>query len=240
MDKTTFFFFVIYPYIVLTTFVVGHIYRYVTDRYHWNARSSELLEKRGAYYRITLFHWGILLTLLGHTGGLLIPQRYYDLIGINGQVHTSVAIGGGFIFGLAAFLGVGLLLHRRITKPRIAAITTWNDFVTLILLFLATGAGLYNVIFGHFYVLDTIAPWIRGIVLLRPDPQLMLHVPLSYKVHIIIALGLLGFSPFSRLIHIWSAPFTYLIRKFLLFRVHEESVLQGGTSCHTETHPSHP
>ena len=227
MDKANLFAFVIYPYIVLTTFVLGHLYRYVTDRYDWTAKSSELLEKRGARYRITLFHWGILLTLMGHTGGLLIPQKYYDLFGITGQTHTMIAVVAGFIFGLAAFLGVALLMHRRITRPRIAATTTLNNMITLILLFLATGTGLYNVMFGHFYVLDSIAPWIRGVVILNPDPQLMVEVPLSYKIHILLALAVLGFSPFSRLIHIWSAPFGYLFRKLLMFRRHEESEIRG-------------
>ena len=227
MDKANLFAFVIYPYIVLTTFVLGHLYRYVTDRYDWTAKSSELLEKRGARYRITLFHWGILLTLMGHTGGLLIPQKYYDLFGITGQTHTMIAVVAGFFFGLSAFLGVALLMHRRLTRPRIAATTTLNNMITLILLFLATGTGLYNVMFGHFYVLDSIAPWIRGVVILNPDPQLMVEVPLSYKIHILLALAVLGFSPFSRLIHIWSAPFGYLFRKLLVFRRHEESEIRG-------------
>ena len=238
MDKANLFAFVIYPYIVLTTFVLGHLYRYFTDRFGWNARSSELLEKRGTWYRITLFHWGILLTLMGHTGGLLIPQRYYDLFGITGQTHTFVAVVAGLLFGLAAFLGVALLMHRRITRPRIAATTTLNNMITLILLFLATGTGLYNVMFGHFYVLDTIAPWIRGVVILKPDPQLMLDVPLSYKIHILAALTVLGFSPFSRLIHIWSAPFEYLFRKVLVLRRHEASAIRGSISWDSKTGPN--
>ena len=240
MDKANLFAFVIYPYIVLTTFVMGHLYRYVTDRYDWTAKSSELLEKRGARYRITLFHWGILLTLMGHTGGLLIPQRYFDLFGITGQTHTLIAVVAGFFFGLAAFLGVALLMHRRITKPRIAATTTLNNMITLILLFLATGTGLYNVMFGHFYMLDSVAPWIRGVVILKPDPQLMLDVPLSYKIHILMALAVLGFSPFSRLIHIWSAPFGYLFRKLLVFRRHEESAIGGAIPWHSKTGPNRP
>jgi nitrate reductase gamma subunit len=78
--------------------------------------------------------------------------------------------------------------------------------------------GLYNVVFGHYYVLDTIAPWIRGIVTLQPNQTLMLKVPLSYKVHILSALALLAYSPFSRLVHIWSAPLVFPLRSNLLFR----------------------
>jgi nitrate reductase gamma subunit len=214
----------------LTTFVVGHAYRYIVDPFSWNAKSSEFLEKKILYPGITLFHWGILLTLIGHAGGLLIPQAAFDMVGIDGQAHTRMAYWAGLAFGALAFIGAIWLLWRRITVKRIQATTTLNDYVTLSGLVFVTGVGLFNVVFGHFYVLDTVAPWIRGIVLLRPSPELMLTVPFSYKIHILSAFALLGFSPFSRLIHIWSAPFTYPLRRYILFRqrVSEASVPKKG------------
>jgi nitrate reductase gamma subunit len=216
--------FVVFPYLALATFVVGHTYRYVTDAFGWNARSSELLEKENLKLGITVFHWGILLTLVGHTGGLLIPQSLYDAVGMDGQTHTRIAYFSGWVVGVAALVGIVLLLQRRLSRPRLRATTTMNDWMTLVLLVWVIGAGFYNVAFEHFYVLDTIAPWIRGIVTLRPDPTLMRDVPLSYKVHILSALALLGFSPFSRLVHIWSVPVTYLFRRYVLFRRREERI----------------
>jgi nitrate reductase gamma subunit len=210
--------FVVFPYIALTTFVVGHVYRYCTDPLGWTARSSEFLEREGAWLGITLFHWGIIVTALGHAGGLLIPQRVYDAVGIDGEAHTRLAMTVGFVIGVAAFVGISLILWRRATKPRVTATTTFNNLMTLLFLLVAIGTGLYNVIFGHYYVLDTVAPWIRSIVLLNPEPELMVDVPLSYKLHIVSGLGVLGFSPFSRLIHIWSAPFVYLFRSYIVFR----------------------
>jgi nitrate reductase gamma subunit len=216
--------FVGFPYLALATFVVGHTYRYVTDAFGWNARSSELLDKESLRVGITVFHWGILLTLLGHTGGLLIPQSLYGAVGISGQTHTKIAYYSGWVVGVAALVGSLFLLWRRLSRPRVRSTTTMNDWVTLVLLLWVIGAGLYNVAFEHFYVLDTIAPWIRGIVTLRPDPTLMREVPLSYKVHILSALALLGFSPFSRLVHIWSVPLTYLFRPYVVFRRREERI----------------
>ncbi len=210
--------FLVFPYLALATFVVGHSYRYIADSFSWNAKSSEFLEKKNLYSGITLFHWGILLTLLGHAGGLLIPQALFDMAGIDGRTHTRIAYGSGLVVGAAAFFGSILLFRRRITVKRIRAITTLNDYATLAGLVFVTGLGVYNVVFGHFYVLDTIAPWIRGIVTFRPNPELMLNVPLSYKIHILSAFVLLGFSPFSRLVHIWSAPFTYPLRRYIVFR----------------------
>lgn len=210
--------FLVFPYLALTSFVVGHAYRYIADPFSWNASSSEFLEKRSLYPGITIFHWGILLTLVGHAGGLLIPQVFYDMAGIDGQAHTRIAYWSGLVVGAAAFFGSILLLWRRVTVKRIRVTTTLNDYATLIGLVFVTGAGLFNVVFGHFYVLDTIAPWIRSIVFFQPDPELMSAVPIGYKIHILSAFTLLGFSPFSRLVHIWSAPFTYPLRRYIVFR----------------------
>jgi len=218
MNLTNMLAFLVFPYLALATFVVGHAYRYIVDPFTWNAKSSEFLEKKTLYSGITLFHWGILLTLLGHAGGLLIPQELFDMAGIDGQTHTQIAYWTGLVAGAAAFVGSIWLLRRRITVKRIQATTTLNDTVTLAGLIFVTGLGLYNVVSGHFYVLDTIAPWIRSIVFFQPNPELMSAVPLSYKIHILSAFALLGFSPFSRLVHIWSAPFTYLLRKHIIFR----------------------
>ncbi len=210
--------FTVFPYLCLTTFVVGHAYRYVTDRYGWNARSSEFLEKKALFAGSVLFHWGIVFTFLGHAGGLLIPQRVLDRFGINSQAHMEIAYWSGLAVGIAAFVGALLLLKRRLTHPRMQAVHRLNDTITISALALVVGAGLYNVVFGHYNVLYSVAPWIRGIVTFTPDATLMHAVPLSYKVHILLALTLLGFSPFSRLVHIWSAPVFYVLRVPILFR----------------------
>jgi nitrate reductase gamma subunit len=212
--------FVVFPYLCLTVFVVGHAYRYMADRYGWNARSSEFLEKRRLFYGSVPFHFGILLTLVGHAGGLLIPQAVYDLAGIRPEAHLLIAYWMGLLVGAAAFVGALPLLWRRTRNSRVRATGTINDAFTLGALIFVIGTGLHNVLLGHHNVLYTVAPWIRGIVTFTPDPGLMLPVPLSYKIHVLSALALLGFSPFSRLIHIWSAPVFYLFRRALLFRVH--------------------
>jgi nitrate reductase gamma subunit len=206
--------------------VVGHIYRYLVNPYGWNTKSSELLDKKGLKFGVTIFHWGIIFALLGHGAGLLIPQRYWDAVGINSQAHTLFATYGGLIVGALALLGLALLIYRRISKDRILATTSLNDFVTLGLLFFVVATGFANVVSGlydHFDILTTIAPWLRGIVTLTPDPTLMLQVPLRFKIHILGVLALLGFSPFSRLVHIWSVPLTYLFRRLIVFRRREVS-----------------
>jgi nitrate reductase gamma subunit len=218
MDEWNTLAFLVLPYLSLAVFAVGHLYRYFTDPLGWNSRSSELLEKNSLKYSSYLFHGGILLTLVGHAGGLLIPQAIYDKVGISGETHTRMAIWVGAVIGLGAFGGLMGLTGRRIFKERVRGVTAASDWAALLLLPAVVGAGLYNVFFGGYYVLDTIAPWVRSIVILAPEPGLMSDVPASYQIHILGAFILFAFSPFTRLVHIWSVPFTYLFRRFLVFR----------------------
>jgi len=210
--------FEVIPYLCLTTFTVGHLYRYFTDPFRWNAHSSEILEKGSLKYASHLFHWGVILTFFGHAGGLLIPQSIFDAAGIDGSAHTRISIYLGAPFGLAAFLGILFLTWRRLAKERVWMVTSVKDWVTLLLLLEVIGMGTYNVLFGGYYILDTVAPWIRSIVVLSPNPALMKDVPPTYQAHILGAFILFAFSPFSRLVHIWSVPLGYLFRRYLLYR----------------------
>jgi nitrate reductase gamma subunit len=222
--------FEVFPYLCLTVFTVGHALRYITDRYSWNARSSEFLEKKSLKFGSILFHWGILGTLLGHTGGLLIPQAVLDRIGIDSHAHLALAFWSGLLVGVAALVGSATLCWRRIRNDRIKAAGTVNDLITIVGLILVIALGVFNVVFGHYNVLYSVAPWIRGIVTFRPDAGLMMDVPMSYKLHILLALTLLAFSPFSRLVHIWSAPVFYFFRRPIVFRrtaKHSKEVSHG-------------
>jgi len=218
MSDWNFLAFLVFPYVSLTIFVVGHAYRHFADPYRWNAKSSELLDRESLKYPSVIFHYGMVFTFVGHAGGMLIPQTFYDTLGISGEAHTRLAILAGAVFGAAAVIGSALLLRRRISSRRVFINTTQNDLIILGLLLFVAGVGTYNVFFGHYYVLDTIAPWIRGIVTFTPDYTLMRNVPLMYKLHILAAFMIFALSPFSRLIHIWSLPLPYLSRAFIIFR----------------------
>lgn len=213
--------FLVFPYVVLTVFLLGHTYRYVTDVHHWNSKSSEILDKGGLRFPILVFHYGIIVTFSGHLTGLLIPQWVLDNIGIDAEMHVLVAVSVGMVIGSMALIGLILLLARRWTKARIRVTTSANDFAVLFLLIIVVTFGTYNAFFSRYDVLYTIAPWIQGIVTLRPDPELMRPVPWSYKIHILTAFTVLGFSPFSRLVHIWSVPLQYLFRRYVVFRRRE-------------------
>jgi len=220
MDPWHNFWFAVFPYLSLTTFILGHLYRYFTNSFDWNPKSSEILGKEGLKYGVYLFHAGVLLAFVGHAGGLLTPQTLFDAAGIDGATHTKLAIWLGIPFAWLAFVGVVWLLVRRLVEKRIYWNSHLENFVALGLLLWVIGTGFYNVHFGGFHILDTVAPWIRGVILLRPDPGLMAGVPLSYKLHVLGAFVLFGVSPFTRLVHILSVPWRYPFRRYLVFRKH--------------------
>lgn len=225
--------FAVYPYLVIAIFFGGHGYRYMTDLYHWNAASSELLDKKTFWYGITLFHWGIIFTFLGHFFGLLTPQSLLDRVGISAAFHETVSIYTGMLFGTLALTGLVLLLGRRVGVRRIAVTTSASDIVVVVFLLVVVALGTYNTYFKRFDVVGVIAPWIQSIVTLRPRPELMVPVPFSYKVHILLALALLAYSPFTRLVHIWSVPVQYLVRKYVVYRTRER-VLAGSFGSASE------
>ncbi len=211
--------FAIYPYISLSILILGGIYRYVKNPYSWNSESSEILEKGSLKYGSVLFHYGIILALIGHVGGLLVPQPLYNAVGFTENYHLVVATYTGILFGGVAFLGLLLLTWRRLGQVRVFSTSSLSDIITLALLLIVVGLGTYNVTFAPYgNVLHDIAPWLRSIFVFAPAPELLDRVPLTYKAHFVAVWTLFAFYPFSRLVHITSVPITYIYRVYILFR----------------------
>lgn len=210
----------IYPYISLSILLLGSIYRYVAKPHSWDSKSSEILEKKmDMFWGSNFFHYGIIVALIGHTFGMLVPQWCYVYIGLTERIHLALAIGIGMVVGWASVVGLVILTGRRLLRKRVLATSDVTDIVTLLLLLIIAGLGTYNVTFAHWKnVLHDIAPWLRSIFLFAPAYQLLDKVPLTYKLHFLAVWTLLALYPFSRLVHITSAPVTYLYRTWILFR----------------------
>lgn len=203
--------------------IVGHIYRYSTDQMNWSSRSSEILENKTLRWGSLLFHYGIIFVFFGHVLGLLIPKTFISAIGINYTLYHNMAIYIGGTAGTITVIGIFLLLIRRYGNKRVSVTSSFGDKFIIVLLFLIVGFGIYNTLFynlyfGHFEYRSTISPWFRSLFIFSPDPKLMLHVPLTYKIHIILAFLAFGIWPFTRLVHIWSIPIAYIKRSHIVYR----------------------
>jgi len=206
-----------YPYLAVTVLVVGSIFRFDAAQFGWRSQSSQFLRRRQMVIGSNLFHMGILVLLMGHFVGLLTPINVFDALGVSHSFKQTTALVVGGIAGLAAYVGCTLLLHRRLFDARIRKSSSWGDIAVLILLWLQLTLGLLTT----WWTLDHLdgsemvkfMGWANGILTLDPAaPEQLKEVALVYKLHIILGLTLFLITPFTRLVHIWSAPVWYLLR----------------------------
>ncbi len=217
------FLWVIFPYLMIATTIVGHIYRYSTDQMNWTSRSTEFLEKKSLRWGSLLFHYGIIFVFFGHVLGLLVPKTFVANIGINYHLYHDIAIYFGGVAGTATVIGIFLLLFRRFGNRRVSATSSFGDKFIIVLLVLIVGFGIYNTLYynlaiGGFDYRSAISPWFRSLFIFSPNAQLMVNIPLTYKIHIILAFMTFGLWPFTRLVHVWSIPIAYLKRSHIIYR----------------------
>lgn len=217
----------IVPYVALAVLIVGTWWRYRYDKFGWTTRSSQLYEGRLLRVASPLFHFGMLVVLIGHIIGLVIPESWTEAVGISEHVYHWGAAIPGVIAGVATLVGIGLLIYRRRTTGPVFSATTLNDKVMYVVLVAAIVAGLATTMIGavegneaHNYR-ETVSPWFRSIWILQPDAAAMVQAPLSFHIHVTIALVLFAIWPFTRLVHAFSAPVQYLFRPYIVYRSRE-------------------
>jgi nitrate reductase gamma subunit len=206
-----------YPYLAVTVLVVGSILRFDSNQYSWRSQSSQFLRRRQMVLGSNLFHMGILVLLAGHFVGLLTPINVFDALGVSHSFKQTTALVVGGIAGLCAYAGCTLLLHRRLFDPRIRKSSSIGDILVLVLIWLQLTLGLLTTWWTLKHLdgseMVKFMRWANGILTLNPGaPELIKEVALVYKLHIILGLTLFLITPFTRLVHIWSAPIWYLLR----------------------------
>lgn len=206
-----------YPYLAVTVLVVGSILRFDANQYSWRSQSSQFLRRRQMVWGSNLFHMGVLVLLAGHFIGLLTPINVFDALGISHGFKQTAALVVGGIAGVAAFVGCSLLLHRRLFDPRIRRSSSFGDIAVLVLIWLQLTLGIATTYWTIEHLdgseMVHFMGWANGILTLDPGaPELLREVALVYKLHIILGLTLFLITPFTRLVHIWSAPIWFLLR----------------------------
>ena len=206
-----------YPYLCVTVLVLGSILRFDKDQYSWRSQSSQFLRRRQMTIGSNLFHMGVLVLFVGHLVGLLTPINVVDAVGIGHGFKQLMAVVVGGIAGIAALIGASLLLHRRLFDPRIRRSSSFGDIAVLVLIWVQLVFGVLTV-FWTLQHLDgeemvVLMGWANAIVTFDPTaPSLLAETAWIYKLHIILGLTLFLITPFTRLVHIWSAPIWFLFR----------------------------
>ena len=212
MDWNTIFF-VIWPYISLTIFVVVTVYRSIIRPFSISSLSSQLLENKQLYWGSISFHYGIVLVLLGHLLALLIPRSVVLWNAVPLRLYLLEITGLGL--GLWSLAGLLILVFRRVTVRRVQVVTTPMDAFVLAALLVSVISGvlvatLYR--FGSYWFTGVFSPYLLSLVTFTPQVELVAPLPWLIKLHVINNFVLAAIFPFSRLVHIFTYPIGYLIR----------------------------
>jgi len=222
------FLWVIFPYICMAVFVVGHIYRYRVDQFSWTAKSSEFIEKKQLKIGSMMFHLGVMPVIAGHIVGLGVPKSWMHAMGVTDHMYHFGAKYIGAIFGFLTLGGMVILTSRRFTHKGVRRLSSVSDRLVNVLLLFIVLMGLYSTMFAGkgvepaFDYRSTISVWFRDLLILRPDPADMLQVPITFKIHILSGFMIFALWPFTRLVHVWSVPLNYVGRSYILYRKHRK------------------
>ena len=213
----------LYPYIAITVCVVACWIRFDREQYTWRAGSSQLMRSKSVIVASNLFHVGILFILAGHFVGLLVPESIYHHV-ISTPAKQMLAMVSGGIFGVICFVGLTMLLHRRLSDERVKATGSRGDLAVLILLYIQLILGLCTIFVSATHldgsVMVLLATWAQSIVTFQPQAAVdaISGVHILYKMHVFFGITIVLVFPFTRLVHIISAPIWYLGRRYQVVR----------------------
>jgi len=231
------------PYLVIATLVLGTIWRYRYDKFGWTTRSSQLYESRLLRIGSPLFHFGILVVVIGHVGGLLIPEDWTEAVGISeGMYHFNALLFGG-IAGFCTLAGIVILIIRRRTTGPVFMATTNHDNVMYVVLTCALCLGQWTAALAisagseAANYRETVSPWFRSLFYLQPDVHAMAEAPVQFHIHALVGLLLFAIWPFTRLVHAFTAPLHYLFRPYIVYRSRDARPHAGSRAAHPGWQP---
>ncbi|MCX2863936.1 respiratory nitrate reductase subunit gamma [Paucibacter sp. PLA-PC-4] len=223
----------IYPYICVAVFLLGSLLRFDRDQYSWKSDSSQLLRTGSLRWGSNLFHVGILVLFFGHTVGMLTPHFLYEPLMSAGAKQLMAMIVGG-VAGLLGFIGLSLLLHRRLTDPRIRRNSKPSDIALLALLWLQLLLGLATIPLSAQHLdggmMMALAEWAQRIVTFRGGAvELLAGASWVFKLHMFLGMTVFLVFPFTRLVHVWSGfgTLAYLVRPYQMVRTRHLNLPPG-------------
>jgi len=218
------FLFQVYPYVCFVVFLVGSLIRFDQNQYTWKSDSSQLLRAGMLRWGSNLFHGGILFLFFGHLFGLFTPHSVYGIFMSAGTKQMLAVVAGG-IAGIVCFVGLSMLLYRRVFDPRIRLTSHSTDIAILLVLWVQLVVGLITLPYSYQHadgsVMLILADWAQRIVTLRPvDASALATLPWPYLFHVVFGMTIFLLFPFSRLVHVWSgfASIMYVFRPYQMVR----------------------
>jgi nitrate reductase gamma subunit len=234
-----YFFFVMFPYMVMGIFFVGTIYRYRQTGFKVTSLSAQFLEGKQGFWGTVPFHWGILMILLGHLVAFWFPASVlsWNADPVRLFAHESLS----FTFAVAVVVGLCALILRRLINPRLKVVTTKMDlFLEFVLLFQVL-LGCWIALgyrWGSSWFAADLSPYLWSIFKLNPQPEAVYAMPLVVKAHIVGAFSIFLIFPFTRLVHLLVAPFHYITRPYQVVIWHwDKRKVRKASTAWSESRP---
>jgi nitrate reductase gamma subunit len=207
--------FAVFPYLAVVLAVGGGVYRYRRHRFSYSTLSSQILENRFLFWGSVPWHYGIVIVLLAHLTGFVMPGVWAAITGAPAALYTIEIVGYSFAF--AALFGLCVLFVRRLSKERIRAVTSPMDWVVLAALLVQVALGSYVSLvyrWGANWYVDTAVPWLVSLLSLNPQTQYVTSLPWVVKLHMLTGFLVIALFAYSRLVHLIMFPFWYLWRPY--------------------------
>lgn len=206
-----------FPYIAIFVFIFGSIYRYENNQYLWKSSSSQLLSNKMFFIGSNFFHFGIIFLMFGHFFGLLTPHYLYVNL-ISAEHKQLLAMISGGIAGTFCFIGLTILIYRRIFDKRINVTSNSSDIYVLFILYFQLILGLMSIFVSYHHINDpstmiSLANWVQGIFTFSPNlHEYVISEHVLFKMHLFLGMVIFVMFPFTRLVHVFSFPYLYLLR----------------------------
>jgi nitrate reductase gamma subunit len=202
------------PYVVTAVFLIVTIQRYRMKGFSYSSLSSQFLENQHHFWGSVPFHYGILAVLAGHLLGFFLPSA---ILSWNAEpLRLMVLEVTGIAFAVLTLVGLTNIMVRRFSRRLARVVTTRGDWVVYLLLLVQVLTGIGVSVFhgwGSSWFATNLTPWLWSLITLDPEVAFVAPLPLLVKAHIVNAFLLIGFFPFTRLVHILVVPNPYLWRR---------------------------
>ena len=208
------FLFGVLPYLAVAVFFLVTIQRYRQQKFSYSSLSSQLLENRQHFWGTVPFHYGILVVLLGHVVAFALPHALLAWNGVPWRLF--VLEGSALAAGLLTLFGLVNVIVRRSADRKTRKVTSVSDWILYGLLAVQVTSGVsvaYQHGWGSSWFAAAVSPWLWSLVKLSPDTVALSTLPWLAKLHVVNAWLLIGFFPFTRLVHVLVVPNPYLWRK---------------------------
>ena len=215
MDLLNNFLFIALPYIALTVFLIGTVYRYKGTKFKFSSLSSQFLEGKKLFWGSVPFHYGIMVLFFGHLIAFLLPDVI--LSWNSSSLRLIILEVAAFIFGLSALIGLFNLFVRRNRNSRIEVVTNRMDLLIELILLVQIFFGLWVAFefrWGSSWFATVMSPYLTSIFTLNPQIDAVSSMPWVIKIHVSLAFTIVLLIPFTRLVHLLVFPLNYLWRPY--------------------------